>query len=98
MTCPTCTSAGSVPPSGATDLKYNPAPRQDADHGPAKSTAPLSKPLGALHVALTGQREIIAAKRLRQIRNRQHKAASLSEYDLRKVTNEVLRMEIAGEC
>ena len=96
MTCPTCTSAGSVPPSGATDLKYNHVPRQDADHGPAKSTAPLSKQLGALHVALAVQREIIAAKRLRQIRNRQHRAASLTCHELRAVTHEVLRREVSN--
>jgi len=47
-----------------------------------------------MQAALLEQRERIAAKRLRQIQSRQHRAASLTEHELRAVTHEVLRRGI----
>jgi len=47
-----------------------------------------------MQAALLEQRERIAAKRLRQIQSRQHRAASLTTHELCAVTHEVLRRGI----
>ena len=94
MTCHISTSAVSAAPLGHGVSKSCPAPRPAADHGPVTSTSALSRPRGAMQAALLEQRERIAAKRLRQIQSRQHRAASLTEHELRAVTHEVLRRGI----